>query len=130
MKQQDLIFVLICSFYVISCFDDIGERPPCFIDGDIEGEGSEVNLNVCCEPGSQGDNFCKDTYKERGEARLSELAQCTDQGYCRLCEIGVSCACLGNRDCEEGTSCTVTDNAMSCGEQLSSFEGQRCAICL
>lgn len=124
------VLVLLLATLFSSCFDDIENRPPCFVDGNIEGEGDEISLNVCCEPGSQGDRFCKDLYQDRGEARLSELAQCTDQGYCKLCEIGVTCSCLSNRDCSEGKSCTVTDFSQSCEEQLSSFEGQRCAICL
>lgn len=122
-----LLFLPLC---LLSCFDDVNKRPPCFIDGDVEGEGNEVSLNICCEPGTQGDSFCKDLFVGRGESTLSELAQCTDQGYCKLCEIGVNCACLSNRDCADGTSCIVSDDSMNCNEQLSSFEGQRCAICL
>ena len=115
-----------------SCFDQVETQPPCFLDGSEESETvNEVGVNVCCEPGSIGNDFCRDFFKEEGYGSISQLAQCTEQSYCQLCEIGQNCACLSNRDCGATEQCTISESQESCKDTFGSgFQSQRCIMCI
>jgi hypothetical protein len=127
-----ILFVILTTSFALSCLDQISQEPPCFLDGMEENERSaEISVNICCDNGSDGDTFCRGLFTSEGYGTISQLGRCSDEGYCKLCEIGVDCSCLSNRDCETDKSCTITDETAQCSEQLnSSITAQRCAICL
>ena len=111
------------------CLDEITQTPPCFLDGSTKSVRDDViSVNICCDAQADGTRFCKDFFREEGYGDFSELAQCTDAGYCRLCEAGVDCFCLGDRDCP-GEACVVTDDAELC-QEASSSAPRRCSVCV
>ena len=125
-------WMLLIYLFFTSCFDKIETDPPCFLDGSEKTEQSdEVSVNVCCEQGSEGDNFCKDFFQEQGYGTISGLAQCTEQSYCQLCQIGQNCACLSNRDCASTEQCTISESQESCQETFgNAFQSRRCIMCI
>ena len=129
-----------CQFLVLSisvvtiwsCFDDVAPPPPCFFEGEEPANASnEVSINACCEQSAEGNNFCQALFSAEGYQSLSDLAQCAPAGYCVLCEIGVNCACVSQRDCDRGQVCSVSGDAIQCATQLGDdFESQKCALCI
>lgn len=130
MRHLPLLILVIFTTQ-ISCFDKIKTSPPCFYEGtESPTMSSEVSINACCEQGAEGNTFCRDLFRNEGYMTISNLAQCAPAGYCLLCEIGVNCGCLSNRDCESNQQCSLSDDATVCTEQLGDgFSGQRCSIC-
>jgi hypothetical protein len=132
MKSLLTVSIGLFLLFLSSCFDKLEPSPPCFLDGQEENtEGSEVSVNVCCEPGGEGDRFCRQFFQERGLGELSVLAECTEQSYCKLCEVEANCSCLSNRDCAADEECLVSDQADVCrdvfGDQLQS---RKCILCM
>lgn len=125
-------FFVLITISLVSCLDQVEEDPPCFLDGMEDKENSnEISQNICCDEGTEGDTFCRELFSSEGYGTISQLGHCSTKGYCKLCEIGVDCACLSNRDCGSGESCTISDDSNLCSEQLSSsVTTQRCAICI
>ena len=115
-----------------ACFDDVKSEPPCFKEGQTRNaEASQFEINVCCEPGVEGDSFCASFFEAEGYAPIAALSYCTEQNTCHLCEIGENCACLNNRDCQSGEVCKVIDDTDLCKTSLENpdFADKRCAIC-
>ena len=115
-----------------SCFDEVKSSPPCFFEGDEPANASnEVSINACCEQSAEGNDFCQALFSAEGYQALSDLAQCAPAGYCVLCEIGVNCACVSQRDCGGGQVCGVSGDTAQCAAQLGDdFVGRRCALCI
>ena len=112
------------------CLDEIDKMPPCFLDGSAKSVMDDViSVNICCDAQSGGARFCKDLFKDEGYGAYSELAQCTEEGYCRLCEVGVDCSCLGDRDCGTDQSCVLTDDPSACEVEGRPETPKRCAVC-
>ena len=114
------------------CFDEVTFTPECFLEVNEQArESAVVETGVCCEPGPEGDQSCASLFISQGYTETSKLALCTERERCRLCEIGVSCECLNNRDCAEDQICSVVDDATRCAERLDLPEGsRRCSICV
>jgi hypothetical protein len=131
MRCRDLLLI-IPWVALLSCFDEVKTTPPCFYEGDeAANSSSEISINACCEQGSGGNNFCRDLFSSEGYMAISPLAQCAPAGYCVLCEVGVNCACVSNRDCSGDQVCDVPSDATACSAQFGDdFSGQRCSLCV
>ena len=120
------------SLTLLSCIDDVKTNPPCFYQGmSQETQSESYELNVCCEPGDEGDLFCADYFKELGYTPATPLAYCSEDLRCRLCEIGKNCQCLNSNDCGSNEICTLIDQPDECraaGLSLPNQEKQ-CTIC-
>ena len=133
IKQNPVVLLLIgLSLFTPSCIDEVTSTPPCFYQGmsqDIQNLSYE--LNVCCEPGKEGNLFCADYFKELGYAPAAPLSYCTDSMTCILCDIGKNCECLNSYDCESDEICKRIDDPDQCraaGLELVSRE-RKCSLC-
>lgn len=128
--SQLLSIFMILALIGFGCLDKVTQTPPCFLDGSTQSKGTDViSVNICCDTQEDSGRFCKDFFKNEGYGDYSELAQCTDAGYCRLCEAGVDCLCLGDRDCASGEKCVVTDDRELC-QSAGSSDTRRCSTCI
>lgn len=132
---RQVLYLFVCSVIALSslsCFDEVTSEPPCFLEvNDHKRESTVVETGVCCDPQSDGDQACVTLFTDLGYDKASRLAFCTERERCRLCEIGVTCSCLNDRDCSEDTVCQVIDDREQCESELDMPEmGRRCAICV
>jgi hypothetical protein len=129
--KYSLLISLVCLM-TASCLDSVEDDPPCFLDGKDDNENTaEVSINICCTQDSEGDTSCRDLFANEGYREISQMAYCTETGYCKLCEIDVDCACLSNRDCGPDQRCLISDDPNQCSDQLDmDSSSQRCALCL
>ena len=130
LKSTMMMMVFVCHQ---ACFDDLNTTPTCFKEGQTRStEATQFEINVCCEPGVEGDSFCASFFEMEGYAPIAALSYCTEQNTCHLCEIGENCACLNNRDCTDnpGEVCKVIDDTDLCKTNFGEdFADKRCAVC-
>lgn len=113
-----------------SCFDEVGERPPCFDQGAISADDL-THSKICCDPMGDWQSVCEGAWQDAGLGHLAKLTVCLPEGVCGLdCTAGVNCECRVDGDCDGVPAgvCEVSQSAAEC--EAHGFDAPRCAVCV